>query len=274
MHQALVKRYYENLKPPPLEPWNIGRKQIRILAGGRRLIKLNTLGNRVNEKALWKLCSKHAPTHVYMSILNYLFPERVGGEGKAEHAHPVGGEYVVDTDTLLFRRMDSHEHPRTWICTGCVEVARKYTIRLSELIEENYSDIAIVFSGGRGFHIHVLDFNVKDWTHCDEHNPVESHEAARLKYTLHLARMLDAGFDEPHFTLSLDPMRLISVPHTLNASTGLVCKPIGSRMVLERKSAARILDEANPSLAVWPVKVSLGHSSGERGDETIRKDFF
>ncbi|MGB9718878.1 MAG: hypothetical protein ACP5PQ_05710 [Thermoproteota archaeon] len=97
-------------------------------------------------------------------------------------------------------------------------------------------------------------------------DPVKSHEVARFKYTLHLAWQLDTRFDEPHFTLSMDPMRVISVPYTLNASTGLVCKPVGNRVELERKSIARVLDEANPALAIWPVKVTLGHGS----DDTMR----
>jgi hypothetical protein len=70
----------------------------------------------------------------------------------------------------------------------CLEIARRYTIRLSEIIEENYSNIMIVFSGARGFHIHVLDFQVRGWTFYNEHDPVKSHEVARFRYTLHLSR--------------------------------------------------------------------------------------
>jgi hypothetical protein len=32
---------------------------------------------------------------------------------------------------------------------------------------------------------------------------------------------------------------------------------------LERKSVTRILDEANPSLAIWPIKVTPELESGE-----------
>jgi hypothetical protein len=58
-------------------------------------------------------------------------------------------------------------------------------------------------------------------------------------------------------------MRVISIPYSLNGSTMLICKPIGSRVDLERKSVTRILDEANPSLALWPVKVTPEHGSDE-----------
>ena len=102
----------------------------------------------------------------------------------------------------------------------------------------------------------MLDFEVRSWTYYNEHDPVKSHEVARFCYTLHLSRQLDTRFDEPHFTLS---MRVISIPYSLNGSTMLVCKPIGSRLDLERKSVTRILDEANPSLEIWPVKVTPEH---------------
>jgi hypothetical protein len=260
---GLVKRYYEATRIPENLPWRLSRKHIRIVTRNGRFIKLNTLRNRINPKALWRLCAKYAPTHVYMSVLDYLFPERVGLKSKAKYAYPIGGEYVVDVDNYLFRGIDTHEHPRTWICNTCLEIARRYSIRLSEIIEENYSNIMIVFSGARGFHIHVLDFKVGDWTFYNEHAPVKSHEVARFRYTLHLSRQLDTRFDEPHFTLSVDPMRVISVPYSLNASTMLICKPIGSRLDLERKSVTRILDEANPSLEIWPVKVTPEHGSDE-----------
>ncbi|MEM3467092.1 MAG: DNA primase small subunit domain-containing protein, partial [Candidatus Jordarchaeales archaeon] len=128
-------------------------------------------------------------------------------KSRAKHAYPVGGEYVIDVDNYIFRGMDT-EHPRTWICSACLEVVRRYTIRLSELIEENYESIKIVFNGAKGFHIHMLDFNVRDWTRYNEHDPVKSHEVARFCYILHFARILDTRFDEPHFTLSVDPMRI------------------------------------------------------------------
>jgi hypothetical protein len=46
----------------------------------------------------------------------------------------------------------------------------------------------------------------------------------------------------------------------------LVCRSVGSRVDLERKSVTRILDEANPSLTIWPVKVTpeLGSDEHER----------
>jgi hypothetical protein len=251
---SLVKRYYESASIPVNLPWKLSRKHIRIVTRDGRFIKLNTLRNRINSKALWRLCAKYAPTHVCMSVLDYLSPEKVELSSEARHAYPVGGEYVVDVDNSLFRGIDSHEHPRTLVCYECLEIVKKYTIRICELIEENYSNIIIVFSGVRGFHIHVLDFQAGDWASFDGHNLFKSHKAARFRYTLHLSRMLDTLLDKSRFTLSVDPMKAIAVPYSLNASTMLVCRPVGSRIDLERKSVTKILDEANPALLIWPVK--------------------
>jgi hypothetical protein len=58
-------------------------------------------------------------------------------------------------------------------------------------------------------------------------------------------------------------MRVNSVSHSLNSSTILVCRHMGSRLDLEGKSITRILDETNLSLAIWPVKVIPELESGE-----------
>jgi len=41
------------------------------------------------------------------------------------------------------------------------------------------------------------------------------------------ARAACGGFDDHHFTLSCDPMRVVSFPGSVNAETGLICKYLG-----------------------------------------------
>jgi hypothetical protein len=197
-----------------------------------------------------------------MSVLDFLFPDEAGLRNTGRRAHPVGGEYVIDVDDFLFRGITGHEHPRTWVCNACLEAARRYAVVLSELVEENYSNVAIVFSGSRGFHVHVLDFGARDWVSQGEQDPFKVQEAARRRYTLHLSRRLDTCFNGRCFTFFNDATRVVPVPQTLNASTGLVCRPIGSRRDLEVRSVTRILDEANPALTIWPVTILMEHYTG------------
>jgi len=113
-----------------------------------------------------------------------------------------------------------------------------------EAIEQNYSDLMMVFSGRKGFHIRILDFNLRDWTYYNERNPIKSHEVGRFKYTKLLADLVPVN--RPHFLLSTDPMRIISLPNSLNGESGLVCTPIGDRRVLERLTIDEIIRLANP----------------------------
>ena len=57
---------------------------------------------------------------------------------------------------------------------------KELTLKLLNLVEVNYEDILLVFSGKHGFHIQVRDFEVRDWTYYDSGNPLKSHEVLNL----------------------------------------------------------------------------------------------
>jgi DNA primase catalytic subunit len=246
-----IRSFYINggLKVPEL--WRLSRKHFRVETAGGRFLKLNRFRSRLNMEKLRELCARFSPIHVYFSVLDWLFPERVGKKCKAKYAVPVGGEYVVDVDSYVFKRR--HRHVRmglSGVCVECLQTSKALTVQACEAIEEYYADIAIVFSGRRGFHIHVLDFNVHDWTTYNERNPIKSHEAARFKFskTVDLETYV---FDRHHFILSVDPMRVISVPNSLNAETGLKCIYVGDRKDLENMTINSLLYHANPALEIY-----------------------
>lgn len=124
------------------------------------------------------------------------------------------------------------------------------TLQLCFQIERYYSNVHIVFSGCKGFHVHVLDFNINDWTRYDPRDPIKSHENARYKFS----RLLQAQtyvFDRSHFILAVDPMRVLAVPGSLNVETGLVCSYIGDRRDLESRTIREIIESANPTAAIY-----------------------
>jgi hypothetical protein len=49
-------------------------------------------------------------------------------------------------------------------------------------------------------------------------------------------------FDRVHFTVSVDPMRVVTVPNTINGKTGLVCRFIGSPKQLEKLTVPEIVE--------------------------------
>ncbi len=125
----------------------------------------------------------------------------------------------------------------------------------------------VVFSGNHGFHIHVLDFAITDWTHMNYSNLVKSHEVAR--YSFSKAITLQAYcFDRAHFILAVDPMRVITVPNSLNGETGLKCIYTGDRKALERRTVENVLWQATSVKERYGypeprrVAMSLTHKTG------------
>lgn len=177
-------------------------------------------------------------------------PRRVSKKKKASKAYPIGsGEYVVDIDSYLNHKPHSHRTRNNEACPGCLENAKELSMRVLDKLAENYSDIRIVFSGRAGFHCHVLDFDVRDWTHVDEDNIVKSLEVGRLKYTTYLAKQIPEAFDRAHFILSCDVMRVMSVPESLNALTGLLCSYLGNPHEFGWSSVDDILRKAKRAKA-------------------------
>jgi DNA primase catalytic subunit len=172
-----------------------------------------------------------------------LLPERVGKKYKAKYAVPIGGEYVFDVDSYNVWVPHNHIKSRP-VCLECLYVSKKLTLHICDAIEENYTDIQIVFSGKRGFHIHVLDYDFRDWTRYNPHNPVKSHEVARFKYTKKLSSICH-GFNRPHFIVAVDPMRIMSLPYILNGESGLVCLPLGNRRSFENLDIENLVIKAN-----------------------------
>jgi DNA primase catalytic subunit len=245
-----IRYFYINSKLEVPKIWRLSRKHIRIQVPDGRFIKLNRFRNRLNEREIRSFCIKFSPIHVYFSALNWLFPERVGKKYKARYACPLNGEYVVDVDSYVVKKPHRHVYVAEGVCYECLNISKELTIQACEGIEGYYSDIAIVFSGKRGFHIHVLDFDIRDWTYYNERNPIKSHEVARYKFTKIISS--DAlAFDRAHFIVSVDPMRVISMPNSLNAETGLKCTYIGDRKDLEKTSIDELIYRSNPALEIY-----------------------
>jgi DNA primase catalytic subunit len=120
-------------------------------------------------------------------------------------------------------------------------MSRRLTLHLCEAIKQYYSHMTVVFSGCQGFHVHVIDFDYHDWVQYREQDPLWCHHASRFKFTKLLQKQTHV-FDRVHFTVSVDPMRVVTVPNTINGKTGLVCRFIGSPKQLEKLTVPEIVE--------------------------------
>src|SRR3989304_9558983 len=92
-----IREYYSRAPFDEFGLWKFSRKHFRIELFNHRFLKLNRSRARLGIKDLRFLCNKYAPLHLYMSILDYLFPERVSSKS-CTNAYPVDGEFIVDFD--------------------------------------------------------------------------------------------------------------------------------------------------------------------------------
>jgi DNA primase catalytic subunit len=122
--------------------------------------------------------------------------------------------------------------------------------------------MAIVFSGCQGFHVHVMDFDYHDWVQYREEDPIWCHHAARFKFTRLLQKQTHV-FDRVHFTVSVDPMRVVTVPNTVNAKTGLVCRFLGTPKDLEALTIPEIVEMSKTFLDGYPEALECPSPKGE-----------
>jgi hypothetical protein len=247
----LIGAYYAGTRLDDFGLWRFPRKHFRAELRNGVFVKLNGPRRaRLDARDLQGIASRLAPMHLYMSVLDYLFPERVSGKDRTD-CYPVGGELLVDVDSYLFRRPHWHSFEAHGVCDGCLEISKALTLQASDEIRRYYSDQAVVFSGRRGYHLHVLDFDVHDWVRYDPRDPFGSQAAARFRF-LKLIEPVSHVFDRIHFRVSVDPLRIASVPGSVNGETGLVCRFVGTPSDLERRSVRSILDES-ATLMVAPI---------------------
>lgn len=90
-----------------------------------------------------------------------------------------------------------------------------------------------------------MDFSHRDWTFWDEGDPIKSLEVARFKYNRHLASYC-YGFNRAHFIVAANPLRVVSLPYSLNGKRGLICIPVGDRKSLEKLDIESLLARASP----------------------------
>jgi len=239
IRQFYLRGFKETSK---LDDWPcVWRKQFKIRTHEGHFMKLNRLRNRLNFRSLLGFCVRYTPLNLYMSVLNWLMPERVGRKATANRALPFIGEYVVDIDNPSLMR--SWGGVEGFSVSG-LRLTHDKTLAIVDKIRENYSNIRVVFSGRRGFHIHVLDFNVRDWTEYSGEDPIKSHEVARFLYTRYLQTAL-GEFSKYHFILSVDPMRVMTVPGSLNGRTGKICFLVGDPHDFERLTLEEVTNKSD-----------------------------
>jgi len=168
-----------------------------------------------SSKHLKKILLKRtwAPKHVYYSVLRWLHPQKVGT--MKERKYCLGGPLVFDLDIL------------TELSCNSLEKSKDDLVKFVNFLEYElgFADFSFVFSGRRGFHVYVFDFDPNKFSNLLNDQYREQIEIdARKK----IAEIVRAKRYDVDVNVSSDTRRIIRLPSTLHGETALKCTFIGS----------------------------------------------
>jgi DNA primase small subunit len=149
---SLLKHYYNGVSD--IAPKNIESREFGF-GDFEKKIAFRHYAFR-DERELKEYLVRNAPAFVSCSGAEYRKPAGRPMESKGL----LGSELVFDLDSSDIKLACKKEHSDGWICDKCLEAVKEQTIRLIEdfLVPDfgfSAQEMAINFSGNRGYHVHV-----------------------------------------------------------------------------------------------------------------------
>ena len=135
-------RFYLDCPLQIPKAWNLGRKHFRVSLGEGRFVKLNRFENRLNNSRDLELYSFRLKLkHVYFSVLNWLFLERIDKKYKARYCVPLHGEYVIDIYACLMLFKNNHKVEEHWfVCGECLGMSKKLRLNFAKSFKNTIQD--------------------------------------------------------------------------------------------------------------------------------------
>ncbi|MBN1330034.1 MAG: hypothetical protein JXA54_11225 [Candidatus Heimdallarchaeota archaeon] len=216
--RALLRKYYE--KTELWLPPNSTQRQFRFFVYGlNRKIRVLKIQDRINSiDKLRKLLIRYTPADVYYSTSCWLDPQNLGPRSFKKKQKP---GYEVASNCYLYSELYFDID-----APGNFELAKRETKRLVEFLQTKYffKNIKVVFSGGKGFHIYVYDFNINDYVDAVYANPrMREGQAqdAKLEFVNRILHEENILIDAP---ITLDTRRIIRLPFSIHSESMKRCQ--------------------------------------------------
>jgi DNA primase catalytic subunit len=160
-----------------------------------------------------------APHHAYFTTSTWLDPQRLGPRDfrKAKRAGYQVAHNVFLNQGLYFD-IDVE---------GDLPTAARHLLLLRDLLKGRwgFEDFRAVYSGSKGFHLYVEDFDIRDFVAALEADPrkrEDQHPVVKAKFT---EAALKAGI-AVDVAVTLDPRRILRVPGTVHGKTLNLCEVV------------------------------------------------
>jgi DNA primase catalytic subunit len=221
LERRWIRDYYRSAPPSSFTlPDRPTRRQFRFALkkpDGR--LTFAKVDDRVRDGAVLKRhLERMAPHHAYFTTSTWLDPQRLGPRDlKKVKRAGFAVAHNVFLDQGLYFDVD---------VPGDLADAARQLLRLRDFLHEQwgFARYRAVFSGSKGFHLWVEDFNVRDFAtvEADPRRREEQHPSVKAQFTdaaLRAGIVIDAA-------VTLDPRRVLRVPGTVHGKTLNLCEVV------------------------------------------------
>jgi len=183
------------------------------------------LEDRVRDPArLLGELARRRPHHVYFTTSTWLDPQRLGPRDFARAKRPgYPVAHNVFLDQGLYFDIDVE---------GDLATAAHHLVVLRDLLASRwgFQRFTAVYSGSKGFHLHVVDFRIRDFVDevpADPRAREDLHPVVKARFTqaaLEEGIAVDAG-------VTLDPRRILRLPGSVHGKTLNLCEAVDLQRV-------------------------------------------
>ncbi len=211
---ARARREYYRTAPLWLPP-RASQRQFRfvVFRGAREAFR--KIPDRVRDtETLRRWLVRLAPLHVYFSTATWLDPQHVGPRRLKGPGYPRA--YNVYLSSELYFDIDM---------PGDLRAAKQEVARIAAHLRAawGFQDLKVAYSGSKGFHIHVGDFDLRRLGKRVPLDPAEREAAAQEAKAVIVTDVLERGYAVDVDT-TLDTRRILRLPGTIHGGTGRLCE--------------------------------------------------
>ena len=211
---SALRAFYERapLWLPPRSTFRQFRLALDRPGGPPRFWKIDDRIRDPETLRAWLL--RLAPAHVYFTTSRWLDPQRLGPRDRRRRraGYPIAHNILLGQE--LYFDIDA---------PGDLDSAKRDARALLRLLgDEGLRDLALVYSGSKGFHVHAYDFEPLFLPRLPE-DPRKREAAAQGARADLVTRIVNSGIGID-VDVTMDPRRILRLPGTVHGKTFNICE--------------------------------------------------
>jgi DNA primase small subunit len=221
----------------------VEKREFGIGSFGKKIVARHMAFNSMSQ--LHSFLIQEAPLFISQSVSYYEYPDARPMEKK----NRLGADLVFDLDADDVPC--GKKHIKKWFCTQCIENVKYETLKLIDLLTTDFGiakkELKVVFSGSKGYHIHVRTPEIKglsqearkeivDYIRMENIDKIESDQGLGKKISKVLLKKLKEG------NIDISNRRKITKPELIHDLES------GRRIMLPKSIARKVVGEISSKI--------------------------